>query len=94
MTAHYTSSGNFENFEIALHGKDVPQNLVQRVQNSYPNATISDVYEINGERTFGYIFEVIDNGWLFGLRFSLNGSMKIIPYDDFRFRSRIKIEND
>lgn len=94
MTAHYAPSGSFKDFEIEVHGEDIPEDLVERVHKLYPNASITSVYEINALNTTGYIIEAIDDGWLFGLQFAKDGTMNIIPKDDFRFRSRIILEND
>ena len=94
MTAHYAPSGSFKDFEIEVHGEDIPEELVEWVHKLYPNASITSVYEINALHTTGYIIEAIDDGWLFGVQLEKGGDMKIIPKDDFRFQSRIKIEND
>lgn len=86
--------GDFKDFEIEVHSEDILKYLTKQVQKWYPNASITNVYEINGVNITGYIFEVIDDGWLFGVQFEMDGSKKIIPKDDFVFQSRIRIQND
>ena len=94
MTAYYTSKGEFEAFEIEVNGEDIPKNLVQKVFLKYPSATIYSVFEKNTIHDTKYIFEIIDNGNLFGLLFKENGKIIIIPKDDYRFQKRVRIEND
>ncbi len=95
MTAYYTPKGKFEAFEIEIYADDIPEELADRVFLKYPNATIYNVFEKNKvEGATDYIFEIENNGQLFGVYFRADGNFKNIPPDDYRFISRIQIENN
>jgi hypothetical protein len=94
MTAYYTPTGAFEAFEIKIHDADIPKNLVDEIRKNYPKATIYEVFELNTEHTTEYIFEIVDKGELFGIHFNEQGLSRIIPANDYRFISRIRVEND
>lgn len=94
MTAYYTKEGKFDAFEIEIHENDIPDDLASNVYSKYPNATIFNVFEKNMALTTDYIFEVENEGQLFGIYYSDSGASSKIPPDDYRFTSRIHIEND
>lgn len=94
MTAYYTSNGKFEAFEIEIYGDDIPVDMADKIFAKYPDGTIYNVFEKNRNRSKDYIFEIENNGKLFGIFFRSDGGFKIIPADDYRFTSRIHFEND
>lgn len=93
MTAHYTKSGKFQNFEIKIYDKDIPQNLACNIKQTYPMAEITEVYKKNSFKTTEYIFEILDNGELFAVNFNNDGTTTVIPKNDFRFQSRLLLAN-
>lgn len=93
MTASYTLDGLLEYFELELEGEDVPKQLLDRVKKAYPESTVFDVYERNRGNSAEYIFELVDHGSLFGVDYFEDGHSQIIPSDDYRFTSRVLVED-
>ena len=94
IKAYYTPIGTCKAFEIEVHDADIPKEFVNIIFSKFPGATLYNVFEKKSEKTTAYIFELEDNGQLFGIYFMKDGTYHIIPPDDFRFTSRIHIEND
>lgn len=91
MTASYTLDGMLDYFELEVDWEDVPKEMMVRVLAAYPNGTIFDVYERNRGNSAEYIFEIVDKGTLFGVDFFQDGRCEVIPSDDYRFTSRIRV---
>ncbi|HCO83011.1 MAG TPA: hypothetical protein DIT95_05710 [Arenibacter sp.] len=94
ITANFSPTGTFEAMEIEIHDDDIPENIVNKIYSMYPDATIFNVFEKNSEKSTSFIFEIENKGQLFGIYFNKDGTYQIIPPDDYRFISRINIEND
>ncbi|MBT2161281.1 hypothetical protein [Zobellia barbeyronii] len=94
MTAYYSKEGKLEALETEIYEEEIPDDLVDNVYLKYPNSLVFSVFRRNTKVNTDYIFEIVNNGQLFGLYYSGNGTTNIIPADNIRFTSRIIIEND
>ncbi len=94
MTACYSPEGQLRYFELEVGPEEVPKELSYRIDAAFPDGMVCGIYERNMGNVTHYIFEIIDKGQLFGIYFEENANILFIPPDDYRFTSRVVIEND